>query len=154
MILERNASNSKSTFPDGFDLQDRIYNKPYLAEIYKTEPRITYYIYPRSELSSYSIFDYLVLDGGAHLFAADTFGDATAETLLHKTMDGSAFDFLREENGNIDWGLSYKTSEMAGMPKQHEWQSWPQRLILTGNIIPKECMKIPVFRREIIFLYA
>ena len=129
MVPESNAINSKNTsFNDGFDPCDRIYHKPYLAEIYKTEPQTCYYVYPKSELASVSLFSYLILDGGAHLFAVDTFGDASAETLLQKTMDGSAFDFLRDKNGNIDWGLSYKTSETAGMPKQHEWQSWPQRL--------------------------
>lgn len=107
---------------------NRIYYKPYLAELKHTKEYERKFIYPRENLAREPLFSYLILDGGAYFFAADHFGDATAETLLEKTLSGQAFDIFRNEDGSIEWGKSYLIAEKSGMPKQHEWQSWPQRL--------------------------
>ena len=107
---------------------DRIYYKPYLAELKHTKAYQREFIYPREDLIREPLFSYLILDGGAYFFASEHFGDATAETLLKKTLNGEAFELFTNEDGIIDWGRSYLVAKASGLPKQHEWQSWPQRL--------------------------
>ena len=109
---------------------DNEYRKPYLAALTHTAPQTRYYVYPREALKKEPIFPYLVLDGGAFLFAAEHFGDASSDTLLEKTLSGELFELFRDENGEMDWGRSYHLAAASGMPKQHEWQSWPQRLYM------------------------
>ena len=104
--------------------------KPYIAQIYGVEPQKRYFVYPREILVREQIFPYYVLDGGAFFFACDHFGDATSDTLLEKTMSGEMFELLRDKDGRIDWGRAYHTAAETGMSKQHEWQSWPQRLYM------------------------
>lgn len=109
---------------------DNIFRKPYIDVLYQTEPAERFFMYPREILQKEPIFPYFVLDGGAFFFITDSFGDATAETMLQKTMSGEIFDVLRDGNGNIDFGRAYHMSEKTGMLKQHEWQSWAQRLYM------------------------
>ena len=109
---------------------DNEYRKPYLAALTHTAPQTRYYVYPREALKKEPIFPYLVLDGGAFLFAAEHFGDASSDTLLEKTLSGELFELFWDENGEMDWGRSYHLAAASGMPKQHEWQSWPQRLYM------------------------
>lgn len=109
---------------------DNVFYKPYISKLYKTELPPRYFVYSRDTLKNEPIFPYYVLDGGAFFFITDHFGDATSETLLKKTLSGELFDLLRDKNGEIDWGISYHTTEGTGLAKRHEWQSWPQRLYM------------------------
>ena len=109
---------------------DDLYFKPYLAELYGAVPKERHFVYPRETMREEPVFPYYVLDGGAFFFACDSFGDAGSDTLLEKTLSGEMFRLVTDEKGQTDWGLSYHTTEKAGMPKRHEWQSWPQRLYM------------------------
>jgi len=48
---------------------DRIYYKPYLAELKHTKAYQREFIYPREDLIREPLFSYLILDGGAYFFA-------------------------------------------------------------------------------------
>ncbi len=109
---------------------DNKFYKPHISQIYGVPDQKRYFVYSRETLKQEPIFPYYVLDGGAFFFMTDHFGDATSETLLKKTLSGELFDLLRDKNGEIDWGISYHTTEGTGLAKRHEWQSWPQRLYM------------------------
>ena len=101
-----------------------------MAELYPSPLQKRFFVYPRETLLNEPIFPYYVLDGGAFFFTTDHLGDASSRMLLDKTLSGELFDLLRGSDGTIDWGISYHTTEGTGMPKRHEWQSWPQRLYM------------------------
>ncbi len=104
------------------------FRKPYIRDFYPAKQECRQYVYPREMLMEQDVFPFLVLDGGAFFFMTDRFGDATSQTLLAKTMSGEVFDCLRRADGTIDWGMSYHTTDGTRQAKQHELQSWPQRL--------------------------
>jgi len=106
------------------------FRKPYLASIYGTQPRHRVFVYPRETLIEKDIFPFYILDGGAFFFMNETFGDSTSKTLLEKTLSGEVFEPLKRADGSIDWARSYNFTEGTGMLKQHELQSWPQRLYM------------------------
>ncbi len=108
----------------------REFNKPFITEFFPCEPSTRNFVYPREMLIEQDIFPFMVLDGGAFFFMTEAFGDATSATLLEKTMSGELFDILRTSDGRIDWGISYHTTDGTAQYKQHELQSWPQRLYM------------------------
>lgn len=109
---------------------DHRMQKPYIAEYSGKAAVPRQYCYDFETLKERDIFPYLVLDGGAFLFASDRFGDASSAELLRAVYDGRLRKLLTAPDGSLDWGISYHTAAATGMPKQHEWQSWPQRLYM------------------------
>ncbi len=109
---------------------DNEFFKPYYDEIYNVKTEKRYFVYDREKLRIEPIFPYLVLDGGAFFLMNEKFGGTDAKTLLEKTLSGEVFDFIRDKDGKINWGISYEKSAEYGINKKHEWQSWPQRLYM------------------------
>lgn len=104
--------------------------KPYITELYPSERKERTFMYPREILREEPIFPYFVLDGGAFFFITDAFGNTSTKTMLEKTLSGELFDVLKDGQGNVDFGRAYHMAEKTGMLKQHEWQSWAQRLYM------------------------
>jgi len=109
---------------------DNEFIKPYLAEILGRSAEKRYYVYDRDVLKKEDIFPYFVLDGGAFFLTNDIFGGADSNTLLKKTLSGEVLDIVREADGTVNWTKSYDTCLKNGLSRQHEWQSWPQRLYM------------------------
>lgn len=125
------------------------FHKPYLAELCHTEPAVRFYVYPREALCAEPIFPYLVLDGGAFFLMTDYLGDAGSDTLLDATLSGRLFDFFRDPSGALDWCRGYHRSAETGMPKNHEQQSWPQRLYMLLPLAQKYLITAePRYARE------
>jgi len=91
-----------------------LFYKPYLG----TDTH--HFPYSRETLLQKPIFPALVLDCGAYLCANDILGSANGDVILEKILDGSLFDYWRED-GEFDWCAVFKRCTKT--PYTKEWEA-------------------------------
>lgn len=100
-----------------------IFYKPYLSD------QTAHFPYSRETLLEKPIFPALVIDCGAYLCANDILGSVNGDVMLQKVMDGSLFDYWRE-NGEFDWCAVSKRHKKIPYTSEYEAEIFLNRLYI------------------------
>jgi hypothetical protein len=105
----------------------RTFSKPFIQRSYRKASKPRRYPYPERMFREHDVFSIFILDGGAFLFANQTFGGGTGKDILRALAAGSLFAPWKVA-GRVNWNQAFDDSLRPPYAYQVEKQGWLNRL--------------------------